>query len=418
MPKYFFIVAFLICSASAWSQTAQEKLEQRKEQIQKEIRAQEALLRSQDKKQKSLLTEIIQQREKIRLRESLIKTTEKQSKILKDEMYTNQLQANKLNRELADLKEDYAAMIVKSYKSRSEQSRAMFLLSSESFLQAYKRAQYMKQYASFRKTQGDEIKEKTDKLLVLNTKLDKQKVEKQKLIVEQEKERIVLQQEKVEQEKLSSAIQKDKKKIGQEIKKKQQESKEIDRKIDKLIKEAIAEANRKAAAARKKANPNTTAAETRATENSSKIVLTPEAKIISDNFKANRGRLPWPTATGQITQKFGDQPHPDLSYLSVHSNGIEITTTSGSQARAVFDGEVYSILYVSPVQKAVMIQHGDFFTMYHNLSDVSVVKGQKVSLKQSLGTIRTSTETGRTILKFMITQNISYINPQSWLTPN
>jgi len=418
MPKYFFIVAFLICSASAWSQTAQEKLEQRKEQIQKEIRAQEALLRGQDKKQKSLLTEIIQQREKIRLRESLIKTTEKQSKILKDEMYTNQLQANKLNRELADLKEDYAAMIVKSYKSRSEQSRAMFLLSSESFLQAYKRAQYMKQYASFRKTQGDEIKEKTDKLLVLNTKLDKQKVEKQKLIVEQEKERIVLQQEKVEQEKLSSAIQKDKKKIGQEIKKKQQESKEIDRKIDKLIKEAIAEANRKAAAARKKANPNTTAAETRATENSSKIVLTPEAKIISDNFKANRGRLPWPTATGQITQKFGDQPHPDLSYLSVHSNGIEITTTSGSQARAVFDGEVYSILYVSPVQKAVMIQHGDFFTMYHNLSDVSVVKGQKVSLKQSLGTIRTSTETGRTILKFMITQNISYINPQSWLTPN
>jgi septal ring factor EnvC (AmiA/AmiB activator) len=418
MPKYFFIVAFLICSASAWSQTAQEKLEQRKEQIQKEIRAQEALLRSQDKKQKSLLTEIIQQREKIRLRESLIKTTEKQSNILKDEMYTNQLQANKLNRELADLKEDYAAMIVKSYKSRSEQSRAMFLLSSESFLQAYKRAQYMKQYASFRKTQGDEIKEKTDKLLVLNTKLDKQKVEKQKLIVEQEKERIVLQQEKVEQEKLSSAIQKDKKKIGQEIKKKQQESKEIDRKIDKLIKEAIAEANRKAAAARKKANPNTTAAETRATENSSKIVLTPEAKIISDNFKANRGRLPWPTATGQITQKFGDQPHPDLSYLSVHSNGIEITTSKGSQARAVFDGEVYSILYVSPVQKAVMIQHGDFFTMYHNLSDVSVVKGQKVSLKQSLGTIRTSTETGRTILKFMITQNISYINPQSWLTPN
>ncbi|WP_432672422.1 murein hydrolase activator EnvC family protein [Flavobacterium sp. SM2513] len=418
MPKYFFIVAFLICSASAWSQTAQEKLEQRKEQIQKEIRAQEALLRSQDKKQKSLLTEIIQQREKIRLRESLIKTTEKQAKILKDEMYTNQLQINQLNRELKELKQDYAAMIIKSYKSRSEQSRAMFLLSSESFLQAYKRAQYMKQYASFRKSQGEEIEVKANKLLVLNTKLDGQKIEKQKLLKEQEQERIVLQQEKVEQEKLSSAIQKDKKKIAKEIKGKQQESKEIDRKIDKLIKEAIAEANRKAAAARKAANPNTTAAETRATESSTKIVLTPEAKIISDNFKANKGRLPWPTPTGTITQRFGDQPHPDLSYLSVHSNGIEITTSTGTQARAVFDGEVYSILYVSPVQKAVMIQHGDFFTMYHNLSDVSVVKGQKVTRKQSLGTIRTSTETGRTILKFMITQNVSYTNPQSWLTPN
>lgn len=418
MPKYLFILAYLICSASAWSQTAQEKLEQRKEQIQKEIRAQEALLRSQNQKQKSLLTEIIQQREKIRLRESLIKTTEKQAKILKDEMYTNQLQVNQLNRELEDLKKDYAAMIVKSYKSRSEQSRAMFLLSSESFLQAYKRAQYMKQYTSFRKSQGEEIKVKAEKLLVLNKKLDTQKVEKQKLLKEQEKERLVLQQEKVEQEKLSSAIQKDKKKIAKEIKGKQQEAKDIDRKIDKLIKEAIAEANRKAAAERKKANPKTTAAETRATESSTKIVLTPEAKIISDNFKANKGRLPWPTATGTITQKFGDQPHPDLSYLSVHSNGIEITTSAGSQARAVFDGEVYSILYVSPTQKAVMVQHGDFFTMYHNLSDVSVVKGQKVSRKQSLGTIRTSTETGRTILKFMITQNVTYTNPQSWLTPN
>ena len=418
MPKYFFILAFLICSVSAWSQTDQEKLEQRKEQIQKEIRAQEALLRSQDKKQKSLLTEIIQQREKIRLRESLIKTTEKQSKILKDEMYINQLQVNKLNRDLKDLKEDYAALIVKSYKSRSEQSRAMFLLSSESFLQAYKRAQYMKQYASFRKTQGEEIQVKTNKLLVLNTKLDGQKIEKQKLIKEQEQERIALQKEKEEQEVLAAAIKKDKKKIAQEIKSKQQEAREIDRKIDKLIKEAIAEANRKAAAERKKANPKTTAAETRATENSSKIVLTPEAKIISDNFKANRGRLPWPTATGQITQRYGDQPHPDLSYLSVHSNGIEITTNKGSQARAVFDGEVYSILYVSPVQKAVMIQHGDFFTMYHNLSDVTVVKGEKVTRKQSLGTIRTSTETGRTILKFMITQNVTYTDPQAWLTPN
>ena len=402
----------------SWSQTTQEKLEQRKAQIQKEIRAQEALLRSQDKKQKSILTEISQQREKIRLRESLIRTTEKQSRMLKDEMYLNQLQINQLNRELKVLKEDYAALIVKSYKSRSEQSRAMFLLSSESFLQAYKRAQYMKQYASYRKSQGDDIKVKADQLLTLNSKLDVQKIEKQKLLKEQEKERLVLQKEKAEREKLSAAIQKDKKKIAQEIKKRQQESKDIDRKIDKIIKEAIAEANRKAAAANKKANPNTTAAETRATVNSTKIVLTPEGKIISDNFKANKGRLPWPVATGQITQKFGDQPHPELSFLTVHSSGIEITTSSGSQARAVFDGEVTSIQYVSPVQKSVIIQHGDFFTVYHNLSSVSVSKGEKVTRKQNIGTIRTSTETGKTVIKFLISQNTGYTNPQAWLTPN
>ena len=418
MPKYLFILALLICSATGWSQSAQEKLEQRKEQIQKEIRAQEALLRSQNQKQKSILTEIVQQREKIRLRESLIATTAKQAKILKDEMYTNQLEINKLNRELDVLKKDYSAMIVKSYKSRSEQSRAMFLLSSETFLQAYKRAQYMKQYASFRKSQGDEIKVKAEKLLALNTKLDAQKIEKQKLVVEQEKERLVLQKEKAEQEKMSAAIQKDKKKIGQEIKKRQQESRDIDRKIDRLIKEAIAEANRKAAAAAKKANPKTTAAQTKAIENSTKIVLTPEAKIVSDNFKANKGRLPWPVTTGQITQRFGDQPHPELSFLTVHSSGIEITTSTGSQARAVFGGEVYSIQYVSPVQKSVIIQHGDFFSVYHNLSNVSVVKGEKVSIKQNIGTIRTSSETGKTVLKFLITQNSGYTNPQPWLSSN
>lgn len=418
MPKYFFIFVFLICSASVWSQTAQEKLEQRKEQIQKEIRAQEALLRSQDKKQKSILTEIIQQREKIRLRESLIRTTEKQARLLKDEMYTNQLKVNQLNRELKVLKEDYAALIIKSYKSRSEQSRAMFLLSSETFLQAYKRAQYMKQYASFRKSQGEEIKVKSDKLVDLNVKLDTQKVEKQKLLVEQEKERLVLQKEKGEQEKLSAAIQKDKKKIAQEIKKKQQESKDIDRKIDRIIKEAIAEANRKAAAANKKANPKATAAETRAIEKSEKIVLTPEAKIVSDNFKANKGRLPWPVSTGQITQRYGDQPHPELKFLTVHSSGIEITTSTGAQARTVFGGEVFSIQYVSPVQKSVIIQHGDFFSVYHNLSSVNVVKGEKVSIKQNIGTIRTSSETGKTVLKFLITQNSGYTNPQPWLSAN
>lgn len=417
MSKYLISFFLLFITSFSWSQTPQEKLEQRKAQIQDEIKAQERLLQSKDQKQKSVLTTISQQKEKIRLRENLIRTNEKQARLLKDDMYLNQLAINKLNRELKDLKEDYAEMIVKSYKSRSEQSRAMFLLSSENFLQAYKRAQYMKQYASYRKTQGDEIKIKTDKLVVLNNKLDIQKAEKQKLIQEQEQERLVLQKEKQEQEKLVNSIKKDKKKIIAEIKKRQQEARDIDRKIDKLIKEAIAEANRKAAAAAKKANPNTTVAATKATENSSKIVLTPEAKLVSDNFKANKGKLPWPVERGQITQKFGKQPHPIEKTITIQSSGIEITTDGGANARAVFDGEVYSVIYVSPVQKSVMIQHGDFFTVYHNLSSVSVSKGQRVNRKQVIGKIRTSGDTGKTVLKFMISQNATYTNPQGWLTP-
>ena len=417
MYKNIVLLIFLLTSALSWSQTDQEKLEQRKAQIQEEIRAQEKLLESQNSKQKSVSTVIAQQTEKIKLREKLIFTTEKQSKLLKNDMYLNQLQINKLNRELIVLKEDYTRMIVKSYKSRSEQSRAMFLLSSENFLQAYKRAQYMKQYASYRKIQGEEIKIKSAQLFTFNGKLEVQKTEKQKLIEEQEKERLKLEQDKREQEILVNSIKKDKKKTRAEIRKKQQESRAIDKQIDKLIREAIVEANKKAAEANRKANPKkiVTAAETKAIESSTKIILTPEAKIIADNFKINRGKLPWPVEKGTVYSGFGDQPHPVYKTLTVHNSGVDIATEDGANARAVFGGIVTKVIVLSPVNKAVFIQHGDYFTVYQNLSSVNVSKGDKVSIKQNLGKIRTNGDSGKTILKFMILQNTTPNNPSSWL---
>ncbi|HRN97926.1 MAG TPA: peptidoglycan DD-metalloendopeptidase family protein, partial [Flavobacterium sp.] len=145
-----------------------------------------------------------------------------------------------------------------------------------------------------------------------------------------------------------------------------------------------------------------------------KIVLTPEGKVISDNFKANKGRLPWPVVRGVVTLGYGDQPHPVHRSLIVHNSGVEITTDAGANARAVFGGEVASVIVLSPVNKAVMIQHGDYFTVYQNLSNVVVSKGDKVSINQNLGTIRTN-DTGKTVIKFTISQNTTYVNPQSWL---
>ena len=169
------------------------------------------------KKEKSAVNVIVLQNNKIKLKEKLINTTEKQTRILGNDMYINQMKINKLNRELVILKEDYAKMIVKSYKSRSEQSRAMFLLSSENFLQAYKRAQYMKQYTSYRKMQGEEIKSKTDELLGYNERLNIQKVAKKKLLAENTKEKLSLEKEKKEQLKLVNSIKKDKKKITSRV---------------------------------------------------------------------------------------------------------------------------------------------------------------------------------------------------------
>lgn len=410
------LTLLLLCFAfTATAQTEQEKLEKRKAQLQAEIREAEALLREQTQKQQSVTTLIEQQKEKIRLREQLIRTTEKQARILKDNMYLNQLEINRLNRELEVLKEDYAEMIEKSYKTRSEQSRAMFLLSSENFLQAYKRAQYLKQYAAYRRMQGEEIKQKTTRLNTLNTTLDSQQKEKQQLLTEQQKERETLEKERREQEALVNSIKKNKKQIQAQIKKKQNETKAIDRKIDKLIRDAIAAANKKAAEANKKANPATSAAKTAATMKSSKIVLTPEAKLIADNFRANKGKLPWPVERGSVSLRFGKQPHPDFPDLQIQNSGVEIETDKGATARAVFGGTVFKVADITPVNKLVIIQHGDYFTVYQNLSSVSVSQGEKVSTKQAIGRVRTNGDTGKTMLKFMISQNTTYANPASWL---
>ena len=433
MPKYFLSLLLVCLTSTMWSQSQQEKLEQRKAQIQKEIRDNEKMLQNVKSKEKSALNVFLIQKNKIRLKETLINTTEKQTRLLSNDMYINQMKINKLNKELKALKEDYAKKIVNSYKSRSEQSRAMFILSSENFLQAYKRAQYLKQYTSFRKSQGEEINVKSTELVGYNEKLKIQKTAKQKLIVENEKEKQTLVKEKQEQEKLVNSIKKDKNRIVSDIRKKQRESKTIDAQINRLIREAIAEANRKAAlerakaaalaAAEKEKSPSSKTNKkeiketvSRAAVSSSRIEMTPEDKVLADSFRANRGSLPWPVEKGFISLGFGDQPHPVYNTLVVHNSGVEITTNDGANARAVFGGEVSSVMVLSPVNKAVMIQHGDYFTIYQNLSSVSVSKGDKVSIKQSIGRIRTNGDSGKTVIKFLLLQNTTYNNPQSWLS--
>lgn len=473
MLNYFLSFILLLTASLCWSQDNQKKLEERKAKIQREIIENETKLQLVKKKETSVSKAIVLQSNKIKLKEELIATNEKQTKILGNSIFANQIQISKLEKDLQELKFDYSKRIIQSYKSRSEESRAMFLLSSESFLQAYKRAQYMKQYTNFRRLQGQEIKSKTNVLYTFNAKLDVQKSSKEQLIAENEKEKQSLEKEKQEQQKLVESLKKDKKKIIAAIKKKQQESKAIDKKIDKLIREAIAEANRKAAReraikekakadavakanaiakakaiekAKEIANANAIAAAkakanskpapkpipipkdvaiaiakpdpvvvSKPAVSSTKMELTSGGRIDSDNFKANKGKLPWPVERGYISMGYGDQAHPVYKTLVVHNSGLEFSTDSGASARAVFSGVVTSVIIISPVNKLVMLQHGDFFTIYQNLIAVNVSKGDKVNTKQSLGRIKTNGE-GKTILKFAITQNTTYTNPRNWLS--
>ena len=238
--------------------------------------------------------------------------------------------------------------------------------------------------------------------------------------------------ERKDTEKIFQGILKDKKNITTDIRKKEQESKKIDKEIDRLIRAAIAEANRKAAAeaaakaaALAKANPSSAPAKKAAAEaastkaapvSSTKIALTPEGEIVAANFRANKNKLPWPVERGVVTLGYGQQAHPVHRSLVIYNSGVEITTEKGAIARAVFGGEVSSVMVLSPINKIVIIQHGDFFSVYQNLNHVTVNKGDKVSLKQSIGTVNTNGETGATLIKFLISQNATYVNPQQWLS--
>jgi murein hydrolase activator len=401
MLKYSIYFLLLLFTSFSWAQDEdkQKKLEEQKARIQEEIRAQEQLLKKQKTKEKSVTTVVVQQTVKINLQQKLINTTAKQAKVLGNSMYINQVNVNNLKKDLSVLKEDYAKMIVKSYKSRSEQSKAMFLLSSENFLQAYKRAQYMKQYSSYRHMQGEEIKTKTAELEKYNNKLLVQKQQKVKLIAESEKEKQELEKQKQEQQSLLKSIKKDKNKIIADIKKKQKETKAIERQINRLIREAIAAANRKVG--------NTT--------NTTTFVLTPEAKELANDFRSNHGRLPWPVEKGALTKRFGRQPHPLEPSIMIESSGIEISSERGAKARTVFTGEVSDVQMSANGSATIMIRHGDYTTTYSNIGKVFVKKGDKVATKQVLGEVFFNENTGKAILKFLIFQNTTKMNPQSWI---
>ena len=399
--KYFLLILSLVLSVNVSAQkTKRQVLEARRIQNQKDQIYINALLSNTKRKEKNLLNDLNDLKDKINIREGLIEAITKESNELGNEIYLNQLEINQNKRDLEALKKDYADMIFKSYKSKSQNSRIMFLLSSENFYQGYKRFQYMKQYTSFRKKQGEEIQQKTIELQVLTDTLKLKKELKQKLLVEKKKEQIVVENEKQEQENLLSQVKKKESKYKKQIRQFEKEEARIDAQINKAIRDAIAASNRKA--------------DIKST-NTSEFKLTAEDKELASKFTLNKRKLPWPVEKGYVSTYYGKQPHPILKTATIQSHGVRITTNKGSKARAIFDGIIFNILVMPGNKKTVLIQHGDYITGYKNLENVFVVKGDKVKTKQEIGTIFTDKITDKTILGFFLLRNTKYENPSSWI---
>lgn len=402
---YFLLVMFVGIGNFAIAQTNEQKaLESKREQLQKEISEINRLLFAEKKEKGNVLEQMEAMDQKINVRQQLIRVTNQQSNLLNRQINTNVRNIGKLRNDLAFLKEEYGNMIQKSYQNKSRQSRLMFLLSSENFLQAFKRFQYMKQYTQYRKEQSEQIVAKTDELTQLNKDLSEQRKEKDKLVAENTQIKNQLYKEIQSQKELLKSIRKNESKYATAIENKKKEAKRIDEQIERLIRSAIAASNREAS----KSSSSTATS-------SSKFVLTPEATIVANNFSANKGKLIWPVEKGIKRQGFGvynDAVYPGIKH---ESNGVIIATDEGSKARAIFEGEVIAILSVPGGNKGVQIKHGNYISTYYNLSRVYVKKGDKVNTKSDLGDIYTSKSSGTTQLKFYLYKDTTRLNPEEWI---
>lgn len=401
-PTYIIVLLCLLLSIPyANSQSDKQKeLEAKRQKYQNELKQINALLFSDKKKEKSLVSLVEDLNTKISVRRNLIRVTNDQANLLTREINANQNEITSLRDQLKELKESYAAMVVKSYKSKSEQSRIMFLLSSDNFKQAYKRLQYIKQYANYQKEQGDLIKDKTLKLQELNTDLLRQKKDKDKLVQDNKQVKKQLELELNEQEEMMVSIRKNLNSYATQAKKKQEEINRIDREIDRLIREAIAASNKKAG---------------KTSTSSSKFVLTPEAKALARNFESNKGQLPWPVEKGVVKVKYGTQPSPIDRTVTINSQGVKIATEKNTKVRAVFDGEVSEILLIPNANPVVMIRHGNYITVYKNMSKIYVKKGDKVITKQEIGEVFTNPSNGETMLGFGVYKDSNTQNPANWI---
>ncbi|MFV0530608.1 MAG: peptidoglycan DD-metalloendopeptidase family protein [Flavobacteriales bacterium] len=433
--KHFFRLSFVITlflSGFLLAQNKKVKLQAENKKLRSEIKSLNSKL-SQNKKEASTLLDYVQDLEqKIKAREKIIQNIAQEKNILQTEIQEKQNEVQQLKNEIDQLKKQYKQVLINSYKRRNETNPLLFILSADNFSQMYRRFQYIKTYGNYRKKQVNEINEKEIVIQENITVLEQNKKEKETLLAEQKKEKEKVNSEKKEQQQLLVKLDSKKNEIIAQIKVKEIRSRKVQNQIEAIIKEEIRIAREKAARearlAREKAEREARLAREKAKKEGKKftpksktpsktaeIPLTKEARVLASNFVANKGKLPWPVEKGRITQGFGKQQYPGFKNIYVNNNGIDIDTNKGASSRAVFSGKVSAIISIPGGNKAILVQHGNYFSVYNNLEEIYVSKGQKITTKQSLGKVYTDSKTGKTTLNFQIWKNSSKQNPTYWI---
>lgn len=394
------VTGLLLSGLMAYSQDRKLELENTKKQLEQEIDYTNKLLEETRKTKQTTVNELSILQSKIRQRENLVATIQKQLIQLETQIGRTSRELFQLETDLASLKKEYARMIGFAYKNRSGLNKLMFLFASDDFNQAYRRLKYLQQYSNMRQEQIRKIEATQQKLIEKKQLLEAERAEKNKLFDAEKRQQVLLSNEKMNMDLTIKKIGQQERQLQQSIKQKEQDARKLQREIEAIITEEIRRARQQ---------EGTTAQPDRL------MKLTPEERLLSDNFTQNRGKLPWPVERGVISSRFGVQPHPVLKKVTINNRGIDIATTAGAEARAVFEGIVVSTNRITAANNAVIVRHGDFFTVYSNLERVYVKRGDKIKIKDVIGLIHTDKSEGKTELHFEIWRDRTIVDPALWL---
>lgn len=445
--KRIFLLLIACCLLSALSAQSTRKireLEAKRKELHQQIAESETLLQSTKKDVKSQLDNLALLTGQIEERRKYVNTIESDVNTLSGEIASLQKQLNKLRRELTDKKKKYETSVQYMYRNKSIQEKLMFIFSAESLSQTYRRLRYVREYANYQRLQGMEIERKQKQVTAKKKELEQTKQAKEKLLKQGEAEKVKLEEQEKERQALLDNLKKKQKGIQNEINKKKRSAEQLNAQIDRLIeieiekarKRAEEEARRKAAAAEaaarkaaaaKKAeekktsgNEGTPPRSTARTEIVKKTApvekfnLNNEDRQLSGSFERNRGILPMPiTGPYVIVSHYGQYAVDGLRNVKLDNKGIDIKGKPGAQARAIFDGEVSAIFQYNGLNN-ILVRHGNYISVYCNLSSVSVAKGSKVGARTVLGTVHTDSS-GNAVLHFQLRKETAKLNPELWL---
>ena len=403
------IAALALASHEAGAQKKSDQLKQNKQKLEKEIRNTQDILNQTRQNKNASLQQLSVLRRQISNREQFILALNSEIAALEEEMALNVKLSKSLDRKLNYMKSDYATVVYNAYKNRRQANKLVYLLSSENFGQMFRCLKYYTSFANNVKTQVEQIQNTQEEIRLKELEIQAIKEEKAALLSGHEMQLSALEKEKKEKDKLANDLKKKEKQLAADIRKKQQEQQRLDKAIKKAIEDEIKAANNR----KKKANTTATTSGGKSSS-TTELLLTKEEKALSSSFAGNQGKLPWPVAKCAKIRDYGTYAHPDVPSVTMQNNGIDLATEAGATVRAVFQGEVSSVLeYVGT--KIVIIKHGEYMTVYQNLGSVSVKVGDKVTTKQAIGTVAKSTSSNTYELHFELWKNTSHLNPSNWL---